>query len=124
MKKEHESLSKCCGYRIADLRKDRKMTQAELAAKLNISKSTLGHYEQGISVPPSQVLVDIADFFRVPADYLLNRSTCLLEYRHLSSDFCKNVSLVEVVNQLVILKQRDRQHILYLLKIMKRANEN
>lgn len=52
MKKDSESLSNNCGYKISDLRKSHKLTQAELAKKLNISKSTLGHYEQGVSIPP------------------------------------------------------------------------
>ena len=59
MKKYTDTLCHNCGNKIAELRKSYKLSQAELAEKLNISKSTLGHYEQGVSLPPSQLLVSI-----------------------------------------------------------------
>ena len=73
MKKDSESLSHNCGYKLSDLRKTHKLTQAELAEKLNISKSTLGHYEQGLSVPPPQLLLSFSNFFHIPVDYLLGK---------------------------------------------------
>lgn len=123
MKKDSESLSHNCGYRISDLRKSRKLTQAELAEKLNISKSTLGHYEQGLSVPPPQLLLTFSMFFHVPVDYLLGKCTCTKEYSRLSDNFCGNTTFGDIINRLDELSLKDRQHILYLLRIMRRAND-
>ena len=123
MKKDSESLSNNCGYKISDLRKSHKLTQAELAKKLNISKSTLGHYEQGVSIPPCQLLLSISEFFHVPVDYLLGKCTCSKEYSRLSDVFCDNFTFGDIVNMLDELKHRDRQHLLYELRLMKRANE-
>ncbi len=123
MKKDSESLSHNCGYKLSDLRKTHKLTQAELAEKLNISKSTLGHYEQGLSVPPPQLLLSFSNFFQIPVDYLLGKCACTKEYSHLSDKFCDNTTFGDIVNRLDELSLKDRQHILYLLKIMKRANE-
>ena len=122
MKKDSESLSSKCGCIISDLRKDRRLTQKQLADKLNISKSTLGHYEQGVSLPPPQLLISIAEFFHVPVDYLLGRCTCKVEYLYLSECFCNNMTYGDVINQLVTLSKSDRKHLVYELKLMKLAN--
>ena len=123
MKKDSESLSHNCGHKLSDLRKTHKLTQAELADKLNISKSTLGHYEQGLSVPPPQLLLSFSDFFQIPVDYLLGKCTCTKEYSRLSDKLCDNVTFGDIINKLDELSLKDRQHILHLLRIMKRANE-
>ena len=123
MKKDSESLSHNCGSKISDLRRTHKMTQAELAQKLNISKSTLGHYEQGVSVPPPYLLLNISEFFKIPIDYLLGKCACTKEYSRLSDKFCDKVTFGEIINRLDELSQKDRHIILEILRIMKRANE-
>ena len=75
------------------------MTQAELAQKLNISKSTLGHYEQGVSVPPPYLLLSISEFFNIPIDYLLGKCACTKEYSRFSDKFYDKVTFAEVVNK-------------------------
>lgn len=123
MKKDSESLSHNCGYKLSDLRKTHKLTQAQLAEKLNISKSTLGHYEQGLSVPPPQLLLIFSDFFNVPVDYLLGKCACTKEYSRLSDKFYDNVTFGEIVNYLDELRLKDRQCFLHFLKTTIRANE-
>ena len=59
------------GTRIAALRRQAGMNQAELAELLQVSPSTVGMYEQGRREPPAQMLVTIARTFRVTVDYLL-----------------------------------------------------
>lgn len=58
------------GSRIAALRRDAGMSQAELASRLKISSSAVGMYEQGRREPSVDVLVDIAEIFGVSMDYL------------------------------------------------------
>ena len=50
------------------------MTQAEIAEKLGISRSTIGMYETGAREPDFNTLEKIADLFNVDTDYLLGRS--------------------------------------------------
>ena len=59
------------GPRIAALRRDANMSQAELAQALAISPSTVGMYEQGRREPSVDVLVAMAKVFGVTTDYLL-----------------------------------------------------
>lgn len=59
------------GARIAALRRERNWSQAQLAARLKISPSTLGMYEQERRQPTPDMLVRLAREFRVSTDYLL-----------------------------------------------------
>ena len=59
------------GARIAALRRQRSISQAELAGALRISPSAVGMYEQGRREPSAQMLVAMAEFFNVTTDYLL-----------------------------------------------------
>ena len=51
--------SKECGRRIAKLRKERGLTQEQLAEKLNISTSNLGKLERGLQGLSIDLLVEI-----------------------------------------------------------------
>ena len=59
------------GARIAALRKESGLSQAELAEKLQISASAMGMYEQGRREPSGQMLVSLAQTLGVTTDYLL-----------------------------------------------------
>jgi len=70
MKEKH--LPGSINNRIRELRERDKMTQAELAAKLGISPSTLGRIEKGeIEKVSSDILVKLARVFEVSTDFLL-----------------------------------------------------
>ena len=59
------------GLRIAALRKAAGWSQAELAARLKISPSAVGMYEQGRREPALQILVGMSELFGVSIDYLV-----------------------------------------------------
>ena len=56
---------------MAEVRKDHKDTQAELAARLNVSVSAVRSWEQEKSSPPHELLVTICKLYHVSSDYLL-----------------------------------------------------
>lgn len=62
------------GARIAALRRESGLSQAELAKRLQISPSAMGMYEQGRREPSMETLVAIAREFGVSTDYLLTGS--------------------------------------------------
>ena len=59
------------GARIAALRREAGLSQAELAGRLQISASAMGMYEQGRREPSAQMLVSLAQILGVTTDYLL-----------------------------------------------------
>ena len=59
------------GARIAALRRSANLSQAQLAAMVQVSPSTMGMYEQGRREPSVQILVQLAASLGVSTDYLL-----------------------------------------------------
>ena len=57
--------------RIKFLREESGYTQAELARRLGITRSSVNAWEMGISVPSTQNIIDLAKIFSVSTDYLL-----------------------------------------------------
>lgn len=57
--------------KIKFLREQKKLTQADLAKKLNITRSSVNAWEMGISVPSTQYIVELSNLFSVSTDYLL-----------------------------------------------------
>ena len=60
---------------IASLRKSAKLTQAELAEKLNYSDKAVSKWERGDSIPDVLVLYELAELFSVTVDYFLHEHT-------------------------------------------------
>ena len=56
---------------IRKLRKDRKMTQEQLAEVLSVTVGAVYKWESGLSVPELPLIVQMADFFDVSVDVLL-----------------------------------------------------
>lgn len=60
--------------RLAMLRKERHLTQGQIAEKLGLSRPSYTCYEIGNSYPSVVTLCKLADMFDVSLDYLLGRS--------------------------------------------------
>ena len=59
---------------IIQLRKENKLTQAELAQKLNYSDKAISKWERAESIPDVEILKKISDMFGVTVDYLLTEN--------------------------------------------------
>ena len=57
--------------RLIELRKERKISQADLAEKLHISQQAICKYELGQSEPDFYTLRGMADYFHTSVDYLV-----------------------------------------------------
>lgn len=60
--------------RIKDLREDNDLKQKQLAAYLCVDQSTYSDYENGRINVPVEMMIKIADFYKVSLDYLVGRS--------------------------------------------------
>lgn len=60
--------------RIRELREDRDITQKKMAEVLHCSQQVYSNYELGQRDIPTDVLIHLADFHNVSADYLLGRT--------------------------------------------------
>lgn len=67
------------------LREQAGITQAQLAKKLSITRSSVNAWEMGISAPSMQYIVELANIFKVSTDYLLGVSDkCYVDIKDLN----------------------------------------
>lgn len=57
--------------RLTKLRKTSGLSQESLAEKLNMDAKAYGKYEQGKTLPPVERIIDLADFYHISCDYIL-----------------------------------------------------
>lgn len=83
--------------RIRSLRESMNLSQAELAKRLGITRSSVNAWELGISVPSTQYIVELSGIFKVSTDHLLCvDDTASVSVRGLSESDVKVIySLIE-----------------------------
>lgn len=59
---------------LKQLRRERGLTQRELAEKTGLSLHTINSYESGRRAPNSAALVKLEHYFKVSGDYLMGRT--------------------------------------------------
>ena len=66
--------------KLRALREDRDLTQATIAAFLQVHQTTYSDYERGKLNIPLSVLDRLADYYAVSVDYLLGRTEVKTPY--------------------------------------------
>ena len=93
------------GIKLRKLRKEREMTQQQLADKLDVTKATVSAYETDAKYPSIEVLIKIAKTFEVSTDYLLGLSeTNDFQNSQLTDE--QNILIQEIERQFVYLNNR------------------
>jgi len=59
------------GERLKELRLERNLSQEKLGSNFSVDHRTISNWENSIREPDFSMLMDIAKFFGVSADYLL-----------------------------------------------------
>ena len=65
---------KLVSMRLKQLRKEKNISQLKLAIDLNMNQNTVSRYETGEREADYAALIQIADYFQVSIDYLLERT--------------------------------------------------
>ncbi len=84
--------------KIKELRKRIGLKQDEVAIKIGLNVRTYQNYELGRREPDLKTLVQLADFFNVSLDELLERENCKFINLNLIDDDKKNI--IEMVMKL------------------------
>lgn len=111
---------------ITLLRKEKKLSQKQVANDLEISQALLSHYEKGIRECGLDFLIKIADYYDVSCDYLLGRTPQRYsDITDISDDTskAKRDAVSQIVNKKLI---QNTQTVLYdyLIKIGNRKLSN
>ena len=72
---ENSQIKQNIANNIVNLRKNNKLTQAELAEKLNYSDKAISRWERGDTLPDIDILCKICDIFGVNFEYLISTET-------------------------------------------------
>jgi len=72
------------GERIASLRKVKRLTQAELGQRLNVSFQAVSKWERGETLPDTSMLPELADALETTVDYILSGGERALPKRKMS----------------------------------------
>jgi putative transcriptional regulator len=91
MKGEKEEMLK---DNIKSLRKQKGLSQEELSVKLNVVRQTISKWEQGLSVPDSEMLITLSEVFDTPVSTLLGETISEEE----PNDLKKISEKLEVIN--------------------------
>ena len=86
------------GELLSELRKDRNMTQRDLAQVLYVTTGTISNYENGAHFPDVEKLIDISEFFGVTTDYLLGRTSYSYSLDVLNKQLANGMSVGELVD--------------------------
>lgn len=97
------------------IRKSKGLSQQELAVRLNVVRQTVSKWEQGLSVPDSDMLISISEVLETSVSTLLGETVIETEV-----DTLKAISeKLEVINlQLAQRKNTRRKMILWLLILL------
>ena len=96
------------------IRKSKGLSQEELAVKINVVRQTISKWEQGLSVPDSELLVSLAEALDTPVSTLLGENV-----NEKKVDYLKEIAeKLEIINlQLAQRKESKRKfwHVFFIL---------
>ena len=98
---------------IKVIRKSKGLSQQELAIKLNVVRQTISKWEQGLSVPDSDMLISISEALETPVNILLGETVAETEVDNL-----KEISeKLEMINLQLAQRKTTRRKIIHWLLI-------
>ena len=98
---------------IKAIRKSKGLSQQELAVKLNVVRQTVSKWEQGLSVPDSDMLISISEVLETSVSTLLGENVIESEVDELKAISAK----LEVINLQLAQGKTTRKRILHWLLI-------
>ena len=104
-------LSRVLSENIKAIRKAKGLSQEELAAKLNVVRQTISKWEQGLSVPDSDLLIAIAQALETPVSTLLGETVTEPE----TDDLAAIAQKLERINVQLARQRAKRRNLLHWL---------
>ena len=97
---ETKDIKKIVAKNLANLRKNKKITQTELAEKFGYSDKAISKWENGDTLPDIQTLYQLCEFYNVTLDFLVNEQDFedKIKYiNHLNRKVIINNSMIELL---------------------------
>jgi transcriptional regulator with XRE-family HTH domain len=99
------------GQKIKKLRRERNLSQTQLAEKAGTTLVSISNYETGKTKPSSDMLINVAKALGVSADYLMNDSSDAI-----TAVSIKDKELLRQFEQIDRMADNEKKYVKYLLQ--------
>lgn len=112
------------GKRLKSLRDEYHVYQKQLADYLNVSLGTISSYGKDQNIPDASALRQLADFFDVSCDYLLERTRYKQGIDILSHPLITGYTISDFITMLVTLDREEQESVRKYLEYLSSQNHN
>ncbi len=106
-------------YRIRDLRCEADISQQKLADALGVTRGAVAQWENGFTLPATDMLEKICDYFNCSLDYLMGRTNI----KHSADEIFSNDFLIAFDKLSEELSEDDKKVILRMAQGFANSNE-
>ena len=101
---------------LINLREVNFLTQTDIAHHLHLSSSTISHYEKGITVPPTEIIFRLAEFYDVITDYILGRCASKTNLNDTYAlKLTNKMTIGDAVEIMTKMNDAEREHLAYFI---------
>lgn len=109
---------------LINLRELNFLTQTDIAKHLHLSPSTISHYEKGLTVPPTEVVYRLADFYNVTTDYILGKSASRTNLNETYAIKLTNkMTIGDAVEIITKMNDTEREHLAYFIEMIGKSKD-
>jgi transcriptional regulator with XRE-family HTH domain len=108
------------GEKLLNLRKQKGLTQEQLACDLKVSSSTISNYELGLTKPDIEVLCKISEYFHIPVQNLVSdEQYTFVNYENSGgNNGCVNVCYPEKLIEQYEMRLKEKDEMIAMLRKM------
>lgn len=109
---------------LINLRELNFLTQTDIAKHLHLSPSTSSHYEKGLTVPPTEVVYRLAEFYNVTTDYILGKSASKTNLNETYAIKLTNkMTIGDAVEIITKMNDTEREHLAYFIEMIGKSKD-
>lgn len=110
---------------LINLREVNFLTQTDIAHHLHLSSSTISHYEKGITVPPTEIIFRLAEFYDVTTDYILGRCASKTNLNDTYAlKLTNKMTIGDAVEIMTKINDAEREHLAYFIEVIGKSKNN
>lgn len=109
---------------LINLREVNFLTQTDIAHHLHLSSSTISHYEKGITVPPTEIIFRLAEFYDVTTDYILGRCASKTNLNDTYAlKLTNKMTIGDAVEIMTKMNDAEREHLAYFIEVIEKSKK-
>ncbi len=109
---------------LINLREVNFLTQTDITHHLHLSSSTISHYEKGITVPPTEIIFRLAEFYDVTTDYILGRCASKTNLNDTYAlKLTNKMTIGDAVEIMTKMNDAEREHLAYFIEVIGKSKK-